>query len=198
MDAIKITGGRTRRSQGACDALGGPSPAAAGGQGGGGETLHGRRSRISHRSRISRRSRCPCPPVRGTARPGRPPSAALGRRMWRGGAPAPGEGNRGRGKGEGEPPGRAAEHPYPRPLVSPTARSTVRAENRRATSRETRGVRRAGLRFPRAGNRIAVQPCESNPIDLLLHDRAHKVLLKCPSPHARCEIYPRLCLDRFL
>ncbi|XP_027739228.1 uncharacterized protein LOC114057325 [Empidonax traillii] len=31
MDAIKITRGRTRRSQGAGDALGGPSPAAAGG-----------------------------------------------------------------------------------------------------------------------------------------------------------------------
>lgn len=49
-----------------------------------------------------------------------------------------------------------AEHPYPRLLVGPTARSTFgQTTAEQQTSREPRGVRRAGLRFSRAGKRIA-------------------------------------------
>lgn len=86
--------------------------------------------RRSRRSRISRRSRRPQGHRRGApARRGRPPSAAPGRRIW----PREEE-MEAAGKAREKPPGRTAEHPYPRPPVGPTARSSVRAENRRATS----------------------------------------------------------------
>lgn len=104
MDAIKITRGRTRRSQGAGDALGGPSPAAARGP-------RGRAGRL-------RAAPAPAAPaaVRGCAgwggRRGR--RVAPGRKRWRGERWNPGGGGGG-GSASGKAArecGRAAQ-PWP-------------------------------------------------------------------------------------
>lgn len=189
MDAIKITRGRTRRSQGAGDALGGPSPAAAGGVGEGGETLRGRRSRC----RL-----CPGGGGRGRRGPaagrGPAPRAAPGRRSWRGGegdtAAAPGR-RRQRERRGGKRPQKAAGPPQSRPLEGPTARAAAWAENRSAapTPRGAPGRPPA----PRAGQGPAVRPRGSCPTELLLRRR-----LERPSADARREICPGVCPDRFL
>lgn len=196
MDAIKITRGRTRRSQGAGDALGGPGPAAAGGGKGRAGRLRGRRSRIS------RRSRCSCRP-RGSrrgapARRGRSPSAALGKRSWCGRAPIPAGGDGGSGKGEGEASWQGCRAP-----ISPSPRrphGTVRSSGREPQSniKGAAGCAPGQPPVPPSRERHRRSAVQIQPTDLLLHDRPHKLLLECPSPHAGCEIYPSLCLDRFL
>lgn len=147
MDAIKITRGRTRRSQGAGDALGGPSPAAAGGVGEGGETLRGRRSRC----RL-------CPGGGGAGGEGQPLGGARPPEQPRGaGAGGGGRGTRrrppgGGGSGKGE----AGSGPRRRrgrrsPVPSKARRRGLRLGPRTGAQRRRRGGRRAGLRLPAPG-----------------------------------------------
>lgn len=188
MDAIKITRGRTRRSQGAGDALGGPSPAAAGGQGGGRGDAAWLRSRRSCRPQGGQRG--------APARWGRSLSVALGRRIWRGEAPASGGGDGGSGKGEEE----AAREGGKAPL-SPSPRrphGTVRSSGREPQS-NIKGAAgcapgRPLVSLSRERHRYSAERIQPNrptaPRSLHICGpicaASHTVLLERPLPQAKC------------
>lgn len=186
MDAIKITRGRTRRSQGGGDALGGPRPAAAGG------------------GRAGRRCAAAAAPAagaarggaaeRGTSSAGPGPESSPRAKEVAGGTPAPGRRRRQRGSG----PGGRQGHQGPVPSGSRRRGLQFRLRTGEQRGGERRGGRRAALRFPRAGSGTAVRPCGSSPSELLLHHHLHNVLLECPSANASCEICPSVCLDGYL
>lgn len=197
MDAIKITRGRTRRSQGAGDALGGPSSATAG----------GRRGRAGGAAWPLLPSLPPPPAagaVQGGGRRGAPArrrparSATSGRKSCRGECRTRGE-ERYTGKGEGEsgPGGLQGRHS----IVPSKARRRglqfrLRSGEQRPEGREGGSARQAsgspGLEQDRCSagrdqpNTAAAPPA------------LHNILLACPSANARREICPSLCLDRFL
>ncbi|XP_051641151.1 homeobox protein engrailed-2-like [Manacus candei] len=141
MDAIKITRGRTRRSQGAGDALGGPSSAAAGGRGGGqGDT-----------------ARPPVPPPAlpagraqsGTRSAGPSPESSPGAKELAGGAPAPSRRRRKHREGRGGSGSVGRQSPHS-PIHSKARRRSPNfglgtGEQRQG---ERRDGRRAGLPPP--------------------------------------------------